>query len=70
MNQHLGSNVSDYRKYKEFVNEHGIYHIVDFIIDYLGYIYVKYSSPVAIYNINSLQIFNLKHCKKLKEYTM
>lgn len=34
LNQHLCSNVSDYIKYKEFVNEHGIYHIVDFIIDY------------------------------------
>lgn len=66
LNQHLGSNVSDYRKYKEFVIEHGIYHIVDFIIDYLGYIYVKYSSPVAIYNINSITNIQFKALQKIK----
>lgn len=66
LNQHLGSNVSDYRKYKEFVIGHGIYHIVDFIIDYLGYIYVKYSSPVAIYNINSITNIQFKALQKIK----
>ena len=66
LNQHLCSNVSDYIKYKEFVNEHGIYHIVDFIIDYLGYIYVKYSSSVAIYNINSITNIQFKALQKIK----
>ncbi len=66
LNQHLGSNVSDYIKYKEFVNEHGIYHIVDFTIDYLGYIYVKYSSSVAVYNLNSITNIQFKALQKIK----
>ena len=72
LNQALMTSITTCKKFKEFKENGNITHMIDFLINYYGYAYVKYKEPKrVIYNSAAITEAQYKaFCNKKKYYNI